>query len=132
MIISRIESLVLDKGMEDAIKRAQSYVEAGVDGVMIHSRRKQPDEIFEFARIFKKDFSHIPLVCVPTSYNQVTEQDLAGHGFNIVIYANHLMRAAYPAMKRVALEILRHGRSAEIDDQLISIDEVLALIPGTR
>lgn len=132
MVIARIESLILDKGMNDAVMRAQAYVEAGVDGIMIHSRRKQPDEVFEFARIFRSDFPHIPLVCVPTSFNQVTDDELAERGFNVVIYANHLMRAAYPAMKRVAHEILRNGRSAEVDDQLISINEVLELIPGTK
>jgi phosphoenolpyruvate mutase len=132
MVIARIESLILDKGMNDAVMRAQAYVEAGVDGIMIHSRRKQADEVFEFARIFRADFPHIPLVCVPTSYNQVTEEALAERGFNIVIYANHLMRAAYPAMKRVALDILRNGRSAEVDHQIISIDEALELIPRTK
>ncbi len=132
MVIARIESLILDKGMSDAVKRARAYVGAGVDGIMIHSRRKEPDEVFEFARIFKSDFPYIPLVCVPTSYNQVTEEELAAHGFNVVIYANHLMRAAYPAMKSVAQEILRNGRSAEVDDQIISVKEILELIPGTR
>jgi phosphoenolpyruvate phosphomutase len=132
MVIARIESLILDKGMNDAVMRAQAYVEAGVDGIMIHSRLKQPDEVYEFARIFRSDFPYIPLVCVPTSYNQETEEELAARGFNVVIYANHLMRAAYPAMKRVALEILRNGRSAEVDNQLISINEVLELIPGTK
>ncbi len=132
MVIARIESLILDKGMDDAVMRAQAYVDAGVDGIMIHSRRKQPDEVYEFASIFRSYFSHLPLVCVPTSYNQVTEEELAERGFNVVIYANHLMRAAYPAMKRVALEILRNSRSAEVDNQLISINEVLELIPGTK
>lgn len=132
MVIARIESLILDKGMDDAIMRAQAYVGAGVDGIMIHSRRSQPDEVYEFARIFRSEFPHIPLVCVPTSYNQATEQELAAHGFNVVIYANHLMRAAYPAMKRVAHEILINGRSSEVDSQLISISEVLELIPGTK
>lgn len=132
MVIARIESLILEKGMADALMRARAYVEAGVDGIMIHSRNKRPDEVFEFARIFRSDFPHIPLVCVPTSYNSVTEDELAAHGFNVVIYANHLMRAAYPAMKKVANEILKHGRSAEVDGQLISINEVLELIPGTK
>jgi phosphoenolpyruvate mutase len=132
MVIARIESLILEKGMADALMRARAYVEAGVDGIMIHSRNKQPDEVFEFARMFRSDFPHIPLVCVPTSYNSVTEDELAAHGFNVVIYANHLMRAAYPAMKKVANEILKHGRSAEVDGQLISINEVLELIPGTK
>lgn len=132
MVIARIESLILEKGMEDALSRATAYAEAGADGIMIHSRQKQPDEVFAFARQFRAAFPHLPLVCVPTSYNQVTEDELAAHGFNIVIYANHMMRAAYPAMKRAAHEILRHGRSSEIDKQLISINEILELIPGTR
>ena len=132
MVIARIESLILDKGMDDAVMRAKAYVDAGVDGIMIHSRKKNPDEVYEFARLFRIDFPRIPLVCVPTSYNEVTEDELAARGFNVVIYANHLMRAAYPAMKRVAHEILRNGRSAEVDDQIISINEVLELIPGTK
>lgn len=132
MVVARIESLILEKGMKDAMKRAQAYVNAGVDGIMIHSRKKRPDEVFEFARIFRSDFPSMPLVCVPTSYNTCTEDMLAAHGFNIVIYANHLMRAAYPSMQRVAYEILRNGRSAEVDALLMSIDELLELIPGTR
>jgi phosphoenolpyruvate mutase len=132
MVIARIESLILDKGMRDAVLRAQAYVEAGVDGIMIHSRRKDPSEVYEFARIFRGDFPHIPLVSVPTSYNAATEEELSARGFNIVIYANHLMRAAYPAMKWVADEILRNGRTAEVDDRLISINEILELIPGTK
>lgn len=132
MVIARIESLILEKGMKDAISRAQAYVNAGVDGIMIHSRKKGPDEVFEFARIFRSEFSSLPLVCVPTSYNSIAEEVLAAHGFNIVIYANHLLRAAYPAMQRVAHEILRNGRTVEVDSQLMPINEILELIPGTR
>lgn len=132
MVIARIESLILEKGMKDAITRAEAYAAAGVDGIMIHSRATTPDEVCEFARLFRQGFASLPLVAVPTSYNQITEHELAEHGFNIVIYANHLMRAAYPAMRRVAHDILRHGRSMEVDDQLIGIKEVLELIPGTR
>lgn len=132
MVIARIESLILDKGMNDAIKRAQAYAAAGVDGIMIHSRKKSPDEVFEFARLFKTDFPTLPLVCVPTSYNTVTEEILAERGFNLVIYANHLLRAAYPAMQHVAREILRHGRSSEVDKDLMGINEILELIPGTK
>ncbi len=132
MVIARIESLILEKGMDDAVKRARAYAGAGVDGIMIHSRKKEPDEVFEFARIFRSDFPTLPLVSVPTTYNTCTEDVLAGHGFNIVIYANHLLRAAYPAMQLVAHEILRNARSAEVDAHLISINEILELIPGTR
>lgn len=132
MVIARIESLILEKGMDDAITRAQAYAEAGVDGIMIHSRQKQPDEVFEFAKIFKREFSSLPLVCVPTSYNAVTESELADRGFNVVIYANHLLRAAYPAMMNVSKNILTHGRSLEADNDLMPIKEILSLIPGTK
>lgn len=132
MVIARIESLILDKGMNDALERALAYAGAGADGIMIHSRKKTSDEVFEFARLFRTEFPTLPLVCVPTSYNTVTEEILAEHGFNVVIYANHLLRAAYPAMQRVAHEILRNGRSAEVDAQLMNINEILELIPGTK
>lgn len=132
MVIARIESLILDKGMNDAVKRAQAYAAAGVDGVMIHSRKKTSDEVFEFARIFKSEFPNLPLVCVPTSYNTVTEDMLAEHGFNLVIYANHLLRAAYPAMQNVAHKILQNGRSSEVDKDLMAINDILELIPGTK
>jgi phosphoenolpyruvate phosphomutase len=132
LIIARIESLILEAGMDDALERARAYITAGADAIMIHSRQKQPDEIFEFAHAFRKEFNHTPLVCVPTSYNHVYEDELEKHGFNVVIYANHLMRASYPAMKSVASQILTNGRSLEADDQIISIKEILKLIPGTE
>ncbi len=132
MIIARIESLILERGMDDAVTRALAYVEAGAHGIMIHSRKKSPDEIFEFARIFRQHHPHVPLVAVPTSYNHVTEKELEKHGFNVVIYANHMLRSAYPAMKTNARSILKHGRSLEIDSELISINDILELIPGTK
>jgi phosphoenolpyruvate phosphomutase len=132
MVVARIESLILEKGMSDAMGRAEAYAEAGADAIMIHSRARNPDEIFQFAGLLRQSFPSLPLVAVPTSYNQVTEDELAERGFNVVIYANHLMRAAYPAMRRVAQAILSHSRSYEVERELISIDEVLELIPGTR
>ena len=132
MIIARIESLILDKGMDDALYRARAYAGANVDGIMIHSRRNTPEEVYEFAKLFRQDFPTTPLVCVPTSYNMVTEDELAAHGFNVVIYANQLFRAAFPAMQRVANGILRYGRSSEVDSELMSIKEILELIPGTK
>jgi len=132
MVIARIESLILEKGMADAMRRAEAYAEAGVDGVMIHSRSRQPDEVYEFARQFRRSFASLPLVAVPTSYNQETDEQLAAHGFNIVIYANHLMRAAYPAMQQAALRILRHGRTHELESELMPVKDTLALIPGAR
>jgi phosphoenolpyruvate phosphomutase / 2-hydroxyethylphosphonate cytidylyltransferase len=132
MVIARIESLILEKGVGDAMARAEAYAGAGVDAMMIHSRARTTDEVYEFAHCFRQSFASLPLVSVPTSYNSATEDQLAERGFNIVIYANHLMRAAYPAMRRVAQDILRHGRSLEVDRDLISINDVLELIPGTR
>lgn len=132
MIIARIESLILEKGMDDALKRANAYIEAGVDGIMIHSRKSEPDEIFEFADHFRAKHSSIPLVSVPSSYNKTKEQELIEHGFDVVIYANHLMRAAFPAMQKVAKTILTHQRAYEAEEELMSIKEILDLIPGTK
>ena len=132
MIIARIESLILDKGIDDAIERAKSYIEAGADGIMIHSRKKDPDEIFQFCKLYNQLPNRKILVAVPSSYNQVTEEELSAHGVNVVIYANQLLRAAYPAMKSVAESILINHRSLECDSKLMSIKDILNLIPGTR
>lgn len=130
MIIARIESLILDQGMTDAIKRAKAYIDAGADGIMIHSRQKSPEEILEFCRQYRQFDKRPPLVVVPSSYNTIYEHELADAGANVVIYANHLLRAAYPAMLSTAQSILKHGRSAEVDKQTMSIKDVLTLIPG--
>ena len=132
MIIARIESLILDKGLADALSRAKTYVNAGAHGIMIHSRSKKPDEVFEFADRFKIEHPSIPLVMVPTSYNTVRKEEFEKRGVNILIYANHMLRASYPAMKTVAESILKNGRSREIEDKLTSISEILELIPGTK
>ena len=132
MIIARIESLILGKGVEDALKRADAYIKAGADGIMIHSREKTPDEIFAFCDEFKKFDNRVPLVVVPSSYNKVTEEELAERGVNIVIYANQLLRSAYPAMVKTAKMILENHRSSEADSQMMSIKEILELIPGGK
>ena len=132
MIISRVESLILGKTIFDAIRRAESYLEAGTDGIMIHSKSNNPKEIFQFSKKFKKLFPDVPLISVPSSYNQVKEQQLINEGFNVVIYANHMLRAAYPAMQKVALDILKNKRSYESDNNLLSIKKILNLIPGTK
>ncbi len=131
MIIARIESLILEKGQEDALKRAHSYVEAGADGIMIHSRQKSPDEVLEFLKRFRARDTHTPIVVVPTSFNAITAHELGEAGANIIIYANHLLRASFIAMKEVAEGILRYDRSAEIEKQCMSVGEILSLIPGT-
>jgi len=131
MIIARIESFILDQGLEDAITRAAAYIEAGADGIMIHSRRKEEAEIFGFCDAFAKLPRRVPLVVVPSSYNHVTEEQLQEKGVDVVIYANHLLRSAYPAMMGTAESILRHGRSKEADSNMLSIKEILHLIPET-
>ena len=132
MIIARIESLILEKGMKDAIARAKAYLEAGADGIMIHSRAKTPDEIFEFCGEYNCLENPKPLVIVPTSYSQVTEDLLIKHGIKIVIYANHLIRSAYPAMVQTARLILQHQRAAEADKLLMPVKEIIELIPGGK
>jgi len=132
MIVSRIESLILEAGMDDAVARAKAYIEAGTDGIMIHSRQKSPDEVLEFCKILRAYNEHIPIIVVPTSYNQITAKELGEAGINVVIYANHMLRAAYPGMKNVAKSILENDRSLEAEKELLSIKEILDLIPGTR
>ena len=128
MIIARIESLILEKGMEDALNRAEAYVGAGADAIMIHSRKKDPKEIFEFCDKFRQEYDNIPIVVVPTSYNQVTEAELTDHGINVVIYANQLTRSAFPAMEGTAKSILIHHRAYEADKNLMSIKDIISLI----
>ena len=128
MIIARIESLILEKGLEDALVRAFAYVDAGADGIMIHSRKKTPDEIFAFCDRFREKDKITPLVVVPTSYNETYESELQQHGINIVIYANQLTRSAFPAMQQTATDILRYHRAKEVDDRLMSIKDIITLV----
>jgi len=130
MIIARIESLILKIGMGDALKRAEAYIDAGADGIMIHSSDKTPNEILEFCGKYKKIKYRVPLIAVPSTYNGVREKQLEKAGIRIVIYANHLLRSAYPAMMKTAETILAHGRSKEADKYCLPIKEVLTLIPG--
>ncbi len=129
MIIARIESLILSKGLDDALERAKSYIDAGADGIMIHSKEKDPSEIFEFCSKYKESK---PLMIVPTSYNAITEDEWESRGVNIICYANHMLRSAYPAMLSTALSILKNKRSLEASDKCISINDILDLIPGTK
>ncbi len=128
MIIARIESLISGRGMEDALNRAKKYLQADVDGIMIHSRDKRPDEVLEFARRYEKLCKNLGfrkyLVCVPTSYDTITEKELKSNGFNIVIYANHLLRSSYKVMNEVAKTILRNGRGLEANPFCSSVDEI--------
>lgn len=129
MIIARIESLILEKGMEDALLRADAYVQAGADGIMIHSRKKDPAEIFEFVEKFRAKDKTTPLVVVPTSFNTVTEEEFGQRGINIVIYANQLTRSGFPAMQKTAITILENHRAKEADDMCMPIKDILTLIP---
>ena len=127
-LIARIESLILGQGLDDAITRAKAYIDAGVDGIMIHSNQKEPDEVFAFCDEYTK-FGKVPLVLVPTTYNAVTEDEFINRGVNVVIYANHLVRSAFPAMKKTAETILQNKRSLEADKLCMSIKDILTLIP---
>lgn len=128
MIIARIESLILEQGMEDALERAHAFVRAGADGIMIHSRKKEADEILAFCDEFRKENKETPIVVVPSSFNSITEEELKAHGVNIVIYANQLTRSAFPAMEQTARDILKYHRAKEVDDRLMPIKQIITLI----
>ena len=130
MIMARIESFILGNGLEDAIERAEAYIKAGADGIMIHSKSKTPDEIISFCEEYNKFKKRVPLVVVPSTYNKVTEKQLTDIGVNVVIYANHLLRSAYPSMVDTATSILQNKRSYEANDKCLPIKQVLELIPN--
>lgn len=132
MIISRIESLIAGRSVSDALERAFAYVQAGADGVMIHSKNKSGEDIKEFCLAFRKEYAHVPIVVVPTTYDHILESELHDWGVNVVIYANHLLRAAYPAMMNVAKTILENERAQEVRGLCMPIKEILELIPGTK
>lgn len=132
MIIARIESLIAGKPISDALERAYAYVQAGADGIMIHSKDKSGEDIKGFCQIFRKTYAHIPIVVVPTTYDHIHESELHAWGANIIIYANHLLRAAYPAMMNVAKTILENERAEEVRNYCMPIKEILELIPGTK
>jgi len=128
MVIARIESFILGKGLNDALNRAEIYSKAGADAILIHSKEKNTKEIFSFAKKFRKNKYFIPLVSVPSTYSKVYEKDLIKNGFKLVIYANQLLRAAYPAMQNTAKTILRNSRAYEADKSIIPIKDIISLI----
>lgn len=130
MIIARIESLILKQGVLDALARARAYIDAGADGIMIHCKDKDASELIEFCQVYKTWEDKKPVVVVPTAFSQFTEEDLQDIGAQVVIYANHLLRSAYPAMMKTAQTILKHGRALEVEDDCMSIKEILTLIPN--
>ena len=129
MVIARIESLILKEGLDNALLRAEAYINAGADGLMIHSKDKKPDEVLEFCKEYKKFKYRVPLVAVPSTYDRVTEKELQKAGIRIVIYANQLLRSAYPAMVKTAESILKNGRAYEARKLCLPIEEVIKLIP---
>ncbi len=129
MIIARIESLILGHGLDDALERAKAYIAAGADAILIHSKQKTPDEILIFCKSYELITDTIPLVVVPTKYNSVTEEELIQAGVKVVIYANQLLRSAYPAMLSTAKTILQNKRSLETDTVCLPVSEILELIP---
>ena len=128
MVIARLESMIAGKGVKDALKRAQVYIDAGADGIMVHSKEKDPKEVLEFCRAYKKFKKKVPLVAVPSTYHTITEAELKKAGVSVVIYANHLLRSAYPAMLKTAETILNHGRATEAQEYCMPISEILTLI----
>ena len=132
MIIARIESFIAGKGLTDAMQRALAYIKAGADGIMIHSKDKSGEDIKSFCLELRKVNKYIPIVVVPTTYNHITENELASWGVSVVIYANHMLRSAYPAMVNTARSILTYGRSYEANDLCMPVKEILELIPGTK
>lgn len=132
MIIARIESLILKVGLDNALERAKAYIEAGADGIMIHSKEKNPAEIIEFCNYYKQFERKVPLVVVPSSFDTIYENELAEYGVNIIIYANQLLRSAYPAMVETARSILINQRAYESRTQMMSIKDILTLIPGGK
>ena len=131
MIIARIEALIAGQGVPEALKRAKAYIAAGADGIMIHSRHKDGAEIREFCAGYRAIENRVPLIAVPTSYNHLTEDELEAMGFQVVIYANHLLRSAYPAMRQTAQDILKASRSLEVDNHCMPVKEIISLIPGS-
>jgi phosphoenolpyruvate phosphomutase len=132
MIIARLESLIAGFPVSNALERARAYVAAGADGIMIHSKEKSGEDIQDFCKQFRAEYKHIPLVLVPTTYNRFTEKELSGWGANIIIYANHMLRASYPAMVKAAGTILENGRSLEADRLCMPIKQIIELIPGGK
>jgi phosphoenolpyruvate phosphomutase / 2-hydroxyethylphosphonate cytidylyltransferase len=132
MIIARIESFILGDTLEDAIERAHAYKAAGADGIMIHSKDKSGEDIKSFCVEFRKTNKTTPIIVVPSSYNHIKEEELIAWGANVVIYANHLLRASFPSMQNVAQTILKNKRTLELDDTCMSIKDILELIPGTK
>ena len=129
MICARIESLILEKGMDDALERARCFVEAGADAIMIHSRKKSPDEIFTFIEKFRAGNKYTPIVLVPTSFNEVYEEEFKERGANIIIYANQLTRSGIPAMQNAARLLLKNHRAKECDEICMPIKDIITLIP---
>lgn len=129
MIVARIESLIADKDVGEAIERTRAYIGSGADGILIHSREKTPCEIFSFCDEYAKLSSRVPLVAMPSTFSQVTEQQLVDAGVQVVLYANHLLRSAYPAMLKTAESILQHQRAYEAEEQCTSIEQIIDLIP---
>lgn len=132
MIFARCESLILDKGMDDAVERCKAYLEAGADGIMIHSRLEDGQEIMDFCKLYKEFGLGRPLIVVPSAFDKITETEFAAAGVNIVIYANHMLRAAYPAMLDVATTILENERCFDVRPKCMSIKQILEMIPGTK
>ena len=127
-IIARIESFILGNGLRDAIRRAEAYSKAGADMILIHSKSKKPDEIFEFSKIFSKSKYFKPMICIPSTYSSTSEEDLIKNNFKVVIYANQLLRSVYPAMIETATSILKYKKSSKAEKKISSVKDIINLI----
>ena len=128
MVVARIESFILKKGLKDALKRAVAYSKAGADAILIHSKSNNPGEIFKFSKEFRKSNFYRPLIAVPSSYSKTKEKELINNGFKVVIYANQLLRATYPSVINVAKSILKNQRSYEVESKITSIKKIISLV----
>ena len=124
MIIARTEALIAGMGMNEAIKRAHAYEDAGADAILIHSKKDTPNEIFEFSDMWN---GNIPLVVVPTSYPSVNLDELISHKIRMVIYANQSLRVAHAAMSRVLQEINKTKSLSEVEEKMSTMEQIFEL-----
>jgi|TARA_B100000470_G_C19724592_1_gene361621 phosphoenolpyruvate phosphomutase len=124
MIIARTEALIAGMGVNEALKRANAYEDAGADAILIHSKKNTPNEIFEFSDMWN---GSIPLVVVPTSYPSVNLDELISHKIRMVIYANQSLRVAHAAMSRVLQEINKTKSLTEVKEKMSTMEQIFEL-----
>lgn len=128
LLFARLESLIAGLTVDDALTRAALYLEAGASGLMIHSKDRTEDRVVEFLQRLRAQGHEQPVICVPTTYNRVLARDLFAEGANIIIYANHLLRASHHAMRRVCQDLLQHDRAVDVERRCTPLDELFDLV----